>query len=81
MHGLQRFLKSLNPKKEEQGILIYGRTYKIWREGNYLGTATWTGDEDVGDSFQNPVFDEELGYYTQQVYVADKWELVINNKK
>jgi len=76
--GIEDYLKSLNPKKDDQAILLYNSKYHVWREGEYLGIATWTKDENVGDSFQNKVFDEEEGCYIQKVYVADKWELVIN---
>ena len=77
MCEIQDYLKSLNPKKEEQTILIYDRGYKLWRKGKYLGIATWTKDEYIGDSFQARVIDEK-GRVIQQVYIADKWELVIN---
>lgn len=84
--SLQKFLKSINPKKDEQAILVYGGKYRLWREGEYLGVATWTKDENVGDSFQESVLDEESGLVIQNVFMADKWELVvkkqfINNKK
>jgi len=71
------YLKSLNPKKEEQAILIYGSDYHLWKDGEYLGVGTWTKDENVGDSFQRTAIDKDEGYAVQQVLIADKWELVI----
>lgn len=73
------YLQSLNPSKDEQPILFYGRNYKLWREGNYLGIATWTQDENIGDSFQVGIVNDK-GIIIQQVYVADRWELVISDK-
>jgi len=72
------YIKSLNPKDDEKAILIYGSKYKCWRNGNYIGIATWTKDENVGDSFQVKSIIE--GQEVIQVYVADKWELVINKR-
>jgi len=79
MCEIQDYLKSLNPKKDEQAILIYGREYKLWREGKYLGVATWTQDNNVGDSFQVSIVDGS-GIAIQQVYTADKWELILTFK-
>lgn len=70
------YLKSLNPKEDEKHILIYNSKYKLWRDGVYLGIATWTKDHNVGDSFQVKVINEE-GQEMNEVYVADKWELII----
>lgn len=72
----QEYLKSLNPKKSEKHILLFGKTYKLWREGNYLGEAIWTKDDNVGDSFQTQ-FTDEKGRVINQVYIADKWMLII----
>lgn len=75
MDKLIKYLKSLNPKPDQQCILIYNRYYHLWREGKYLGIAQWRQDENVGDSFQT---DDENGL--THVYVADKWELMIKSK-
>lgn len=72
---LQKFIKSLNPKKQEQAILFYGSSYRLFRKGRYLGVATWTKDENVGDSFQQSVVDK-LGNILVEVYVPDRWELI-----
>lgn len=78
MPDILDYLKSLNPQRNEQAILIYGSNYHLWRDGEYLGTAVWTKDDNVGDSFQTGIFDEETGITIQQVFLADKWELVIS---
>lgn len=73
---LVTYIKSLNPKDDEKAILIYGSKYKCWRNNQYLGIATWTQDNNVGDSFQvESIID---GTEVIQVYVADKWELIIS---
>ena len=74
---LHSYMKSLNPKDNEKAILIYGSSYHLWRDGEYLGVAVWTKDVNVGDSFQVGVVDTK-GRLIQQVYIADKWELKIN---
>ncbi|MBS0647371.1 MAG: hypothetical protein JSR97_12400 [Verrucomicrobia bacterium] len=79
MCELQDYLKSLNPKTDEQAILIYGKKYKLWREGEYLGIATWTKDENVGDSFQTHEEKNDEGFYAVKVFIADKWELVVKD--
>ena len=53
---------------------IYNQVYHIWREEQYLGTATWTQDKNVDDSFIKLVHDEKLGII-KEVYEADRWEL------
>lgn len=78
MENLVDYLKSMNPKKDEQAILFYGRKYKLFREGEFVGIATWTKDENVGDSFQRPSKKVEGAI---NVLVADKWELIIKSKK
>ena len=62
----------MGKKETEQAILIYGSKYKLWRDGKYLGVATWTKDENVGDSFQRP---SETIKGLSTVFVADKWAL------
>ncbi|MGE8528490.1 hypothetical protein [Chryseobacterium rhizosphaerae] len=76
---MDEFLKSLNPKENEKDILIYGKKYKLWREGEYLGTAIWTQDANVGDSFQKKRYEPKIDQYIIEVYVADSWELIINH--
>jgi hypothetical protein len=81
MESLQDFFRSKNPKKEDQALLLYNSKYHLWKDGEYLGIATWTKDENVGDSFQSSFFDKEEGSIVQRVYEADKWELVIDKNR
>nr|DAG72854.1 MAG TPA: hypothetical protein [Caudoviricetes sp.] len=76
---MEQFLKSLNPKDDEKHILIYAKEYKLWRDGEYIGTAIWTKDDNVGDSFQKKRYDPKIDRYINDVYVADSWELIINH--
>ena len=69
---LQHYLKSLNPKSPD---LIYNAEYHVWLHGEYLGTAKWTRDENVGDSFQRVI--EKDGQLLTEVFTPDKWELVV----
>ncbi|MDB5276130.1 MAG: hypothetical protein JWR61_1085 [Ferruginibacter sp.] len=69
-------LKALNPAVHEHADLIYDREYHLWRQGEYLGVAIWTRDENVGDSFQKGIWDEKYQLVIQQVYLADRWKLV-----
>ena len=76
---MQEFIKSLNPKEDEKHILIYGKEYNLWRDGQYIGTAFWTNDENVGDSFQMKKYDPKTDRHVNKVYVADSWELIVNH--
>ena len=71
--NLMRYLKSVNPKPFQQPILIYGCQYHLWRNGEYLGVATWTKDSNFGDGFQRE------SSKNAEVVIADKWELIISN--
>lgn len=61
--------------------LIYNRTYKLWRDGKFIGEAIWTEDINIGDSFIKLIVDKEHGV-VREVFQADKWELITeeNNK-
>lgn len=65
---MQDHLKSLNPVDDK---LIYGHKYALYMNGKYIGTAIWTQDINVGDSFQTK---DERGVST--VYLPDRWELL-----
>ena len=77
MDKLEDYLRSLNPNEDEKTIFIYGSEYHLWRDGEYIGKATWTKDENIGDGFQKTVIDKETGEGLQQVLIADKWQLII----
>lgn len=68
-----------NKSKQDLTILIYHGRYKLWRKGKYLGTGIWTKDLIIGDSFQNMKIDKE-GNKTREVFIADKWELIISKE-
>lgn len=70
---LESYLHSLNPKEDEKAILVYGGQYHLWRDGKYIGVATWTKDENIGDSFQ-----DTTGEYVE-VFKADKWQLIVKH--
>lgn len=60
---------------EQNDFLIYGKSYHLWREGVYLGIATWTDDENIGDSFLSE-FEYAPGMIGLEVYKADQWMFV-----
>lgn len=79
MEELEDYIRMLQPTEDDKAILLYGSQYRLWLLGNYMGTATWLHDDKFGDSFQNQV--EVNGKLLRFVYVADKYELVINTRK
>jgi hypothetical protein len=55
-------------KELRQDFLIYGKEYDLFRDGQYIGSAVWTDDNNIGDSFiQVQPNGEKL------VFVADEW--------
>ena len=79
MQDFKKYIRLWSPKEEDKAILIYGVQYHLWLEGNYLGTATWTEDEVLGDSFQNQVMLN--GEFFQVIYVADTWALILKDRR
>lgn len=59
-----------------QHPLIYGKEYNLWREGQYLGIATYQDDPNVGDAFIRVVLSED-GELVNEVHIPDEWELVV----
>jgi hypothetical protein len=58
----------------KQDFLIYGKQYKIYRDGKQLGVATFTDDKIHGDVFlQTEIIKGKEAYFVCQ---ADEWELV-----
>jgi hypothetical protein len=55
-------------KNTENDLLIYGKEYKLYRDGKFIGVATFTDDENIGDSFIKVL---ENG--TNHVFIADEW--------
>lgn len=63
-----------------QDLLIFGKEYHLWRDGKYLGVATYTDDPNIGESFLKEIkttkadgTGEEIGY---AVHIADEWQFV-----
>jgi len=58
-----------------QDLLIYGKDYHLWRDGKYIGIATYTDDPNIGDSFlKSKINDTNEECF--EVYVADEWQFV-----
>lgn len=73
MDNLQQYLQDLNPKDPS---LIYGASYRLWDStGTLMGEATWTKDNNVGDSFQRQAIDE-AGRLVTNVFIPAKWEQI-----
>ena len=55
-------------------LKIYGKEYRCWKNGVYIGKATWTDDENIGDAFIRMAINntDELAH---QVLKPDEWEL------
>ena len=51
---------------------VYNKEYHIFREGKYLGIATWKQDSNVGDHFNKQYVDEREGVINL-VHIADRW--------
>jgi len=57
----------------KQDFLIYGKEYHIWRDKKYLGVATWTDDNNIGEAFIKTVIND-TNETVHQVFNADEWE-------
>jgi hypothetical protein len=55
-------------KDKQNDLLIYGKEYRLYRNGEFIGTAVYTNDPNIGDSFLN-----EKSNGTFEVYIADEW--------
>lgn len=58
----------------KQDLLIYGKQYKLWRDGIFLGTGIYTDDKIHGDCFLKKIVRNEMESF--EVFVADEWELI-----
>lgn len=67
------FLLRVGQPGLRQHLLIYGKEYKLWRDGVFLGTGIYTDDEVHGDVFLRKV--NRKGREIYDVFVADEWEL------
>jgi hypothetical protein len=59
----------------KQDLLLYGKEYHLWREGEYLGIATYTDDPNIGDSFLRAVIDKD-NEVVNEVYIPDEWQFI-----
>jgi len=59
----------------KQDLLLYGKDYHVWRCGKYLGIATYTDDENIGDAFLELEKTSE-GDECYQVLCGDEWKFV-----
>jgi hypothetical protein len=60
-------------KGKQQDFLIYGKEYKIYRDGNFLGKATYTDDSIHGDVFIMKIIQD--GKECLAVPCVDHWIL------
>lgn len=66
-----------NPKYDNP-LREFGTAYNLWRDGKYIGRAIWTDDPNVGPSFLGLTGWED-GRPAFDVYIADRWEEVIES--
>lgn len=55
-----------------QDLLIYGKEYDLWRDGDYIGTATYTDDPNIGDCFLKTIINDK-GEKEFEVHISDQW--------
>jgi hypothetical protein len=58
----------------KQDLLIYGKQYKLWRDGIFLGTGIYTDDKIHGDIFLRKITIRAGEAF--EVFAADEWELI-----
>ena len=58
-----------------QDLLIYEKEYHCWREGKYIGIATYKDDENIGDAFIVVGIDDS-NEIVNQVFIPDEWKFV-----
>jgi hypothetical protein len=62
----------MNTKSElKRDLLIYGKEYHLWRDGKYLGIATYADDPNIGEAFIKKIIED--GQQMNEVYIADEW--------
>lgn len=55
-------------RNKQNDLLIYGKEYRLYRNGEFIGVATYTDDQNIGDAFIN-----ERSDGTFEVFMADEW--------
>jgi len=61
-----------NNRKDLQ---IYDKEYHCWREGEYIGKATWVEDENIGDAFIRMTIND-TNELVHEVFIPDEWIFV-----
>lgn len=59
----------------ESDILIFDREYHCWRDGKYIGEATYEDDHNVGPSFIKLSVSPN-GELIHEVYIPTKYKLI-----
>jgi hypothetical protein len=57
---------------KKQDLLIYGKDYHLWRDGKYLGIATYVDDKNIGEAFVRDGVTKS-GEACTDVFIADEW--------
>ena len=57
----------------KQDLLIYGKEYDLWKEGEYIGRATYTDDPNIGDCFLKTKIND-TNEECFEVHMPDEWE-------
>lgn len=59
----------------ESDILIFDKEYHCWRDGDYIGVATYVDDVNVGPSLISMSISPD-GELIHEVYIPTKYKLV-----
>jgi hypothetical protein len=57
--------------KKRNDLLIYGVEYDLYRDGEHIGSAVWTDDENVGEAFLQEQDNGSFLVFTN----IDEWEI------
>ena len=56
--------------EKRNDLLIYGTEYNLYRDGEHIGSAVWTDDENVGEAFLQEQDNGSFLVFTN----VDEWE-------
>jgi hypothetical protein len=57
--------------EKRNDLLIYGTEYNLYRDGEHIGSAVWTDDENVGEAFLQEQDNGSFLVFTN----IDEWEI------
>jgi hypothetical protein len=57
--------------EKRNDLLIYGAEYNLYRDGEHIGSAVWTDDENVGEAFLQEQDNGSFLVFTN----IDEWEI------